>query len=166
MSKAQAAAKAAEPEVVTGAEAGPIATLLAAQCKARESGIYFNTWEVVPDAGTPLEHIIDPRFFGNVSQRFKPGDTILAFPRDGAWYAELLVWDAGQNWANVSLKGRLERPDFASAPGVLSDFEVRRDPIEGYQAVRKSTGAKLKGGFTNAEDARRWFLDHQRALKA
>ena len=71
----------------------------------------------------------------------------------------------GRTGANVSPKGFIERPEFGSAPGLLDDFDVRRDPIEGYQAVRKSTGQKLKGGFANAEDARRWFLDNQRALK-
>lgn len=163
MAKANAAAQAAEPEVMP--ELAPISALLSSQWKARESGVYFNMHEVVPDAGTPIENLERPEFWGNVSQKFRPGDTIIAFPRDGAWYAELLVWDAGQNWANVSFKGKAERPEFASAPGLLADFEVRRDPIEGYQAIRKSTGAKLKGGFSNAEEARRWFLEHQRVLK-
>ena len=67
--------------------------------------MFFNTHEVVPDAGTPKDNLLRPEFWGNVSQKFKPGDTIIAYPRDGAWYAELLVWDAGQNWRERLAEG-------------------------------------------------------------
>lgn len=143
----------------------PITALLASQWKARESGVFFNTHEVVPNADTPLEHLARPEFWGNVSQKMKPGDIILAFPRDGKWYAELLVWDAGQNWANVSPLFTMDRPAFESVAGVASDFDIRRDPIDGITVIRKSTGAKVKGNFPNHGDALRWISEHQRALR-
>lgn len=156
-----AAIKQAMSEVRT-----PITALLASQWKARESGVYFNTHEVVPNAGTPLEHLLDPSFFGNISQKLKAGDTILALPRDAAWYAELLVWDAGRNWAQVSVRFAQERPAFEAVAGVDDEFEIRRDPIDGIMVVRRSTGTKLKGNFANHDDAQRWIRDHQRALRS
>src|SRR5438128_1831922 len=89
--------------------AKPFSPLLASSWKARESGIYFNTHEVVPDIGTPFEHLGRAEYWSNVSQKFRPGDTILAYPRDGAWYVELIVWDAGQNWAHVTAKFEPQR---------------------------------------------------------
>lgn len=143
----------------------PIAALLASSCKARESGVYFNVWEVVPDARTPRDNLVRREFWANVSQKFKAGDTIIAFPRDGAWYAELLVWDAGQNWADVSPKGGMDRPDFDAVAGVVDDFKIGNDPIDGVIVTRKSTGQRLKANFASHEEARRWLIDYQKALR-
>lgn len=166
---AAAAAKPAEPKQ----NAAPVAAkkpnagpLLAAQIWAREAGVKFNTWEAVPDAGVDAAQILRSEFWANVSQRMKPGDTLIVYPRDGGFYVELLVWDCGMNWATVQPKFEpMIRPELASAPGVAIDFDVRRDPIDGFVAIRKSDGKKLKGGFASAEDARKWFLDHQKALR-
>jgi hypothetical protein len=158
-------AKSADVKKLETEARAPIAALLASEIKARESGVYFNTWEVVPRAGTPIEDLERPEFWGNVSQNMRQGDTLLVLPRDGQWYAELLVWDAGQNWAHVSLKGVTERPAFEQIAGVASDFVIGRDPIDGIVIKRASTGAKVKGNFPSHEDARKWILDHQRALR-
>lgn len=140
------------------------APLLESACWPREAGVRLNIFEIVPPAATPLTWLLQPAFWSNVARRFTPGSTIVAYPRDGAWYAELIVWDAGQNWAHVSLKGASERPQFSAAPGVDEQFEIRRDPIDGYVVLRRSTGEKLRGNFTNAEEARRWIIEHQRTL--
>lgn len=164
---APAADKANEIKTAMREALPPISALLASACKARESGIYFNSWEVVPDADTPIENLERREFWANVSQKMRPGDTIIALARNCSWYAELVVFDAGQNWANVVFKFKIDRPDFtASAPGVDDDFDIMRDPIEGYVIKRKSSGVKVKGNFPNAEDARRWIRDHQRTLRA
>lgn len=141
-----------------------VAPLLSSEIWARESGVKFNTWEVCPLAGTPPEALLTPEFWGNVSAKMKLGDTILALPRDGAWYGEFLVWDAGQNWAHVSGKGHAVRPEFGPVPGVNSDFIIGNDPVDGV-VVRRKDGTKVRGNFTNHEDARRWIMDHQRALR-
>lgn len=142
----------------------PLVALLANEIWAREAGVRFNTWEVVVPAGTPFENVMLPAFWANVSRRMKMGDKVLVLPRDGQWYAELLVWDAGQNWAHVD-GGCARRPTFGAAPGVDSEFEVVSDPVDGHIVKRKASGAVLKKNFPNAEDARRWILDHQKALR-
>jgi len=148
------------------AEAKPVEALLNQEIWARESGIKFNTWEVVPKAGTPIENLLRKEYWCNVAQRMKGGDTVIVYPRDGAYYAELIVWDAGQNWANVTAKGYMPRPEFEAVAGVASDFEIASDPIDGIVVKRKSTGAKVKGNFPNHADAQRWIMDHQRALRS
>lgn len=176
MTKSAAAKKAVEteapapaaPQPVAAAEEKqkPIVALLASEFRPRESGVYFNTHEAVPAAGTPLEDILRPEFWANVAQKLRLGDTILALPRDGKFYAELLVWDAGQNWAQVAFKGEpMLRPKFTPLPGVASDFEIGHDPIDGVVIRRRSTGAMVKGNFSSHEDARKWIIDNQAALR-
>jgi hypothetical protein len=143
----------------------PIRALLAQEIWAREAGVKFNTWEAVPPAGTQPENILRPDFWSNVSARMRMGDKIIVVPRDGAFYAELVVWDAGQNWANVS-GGHQERPQFAARGDVSAEFEIVSDPIDGITVKRAANGAKLKGNFPNHEDARRWILEHQRAMRS
>ena len=144
----------------------PISALLASEFRPREAGIYFNTYEAVPPAGTPVENLLRPEFWSNVSQIMRPGSIVIAFPRDGKFYVELLVWDAGQNWAHVEFRGEpMYRPEFAALPGIASDFEIGRDPINGILVKRKSTGALVKGNFPNHQDALRWITDNQNALR-
>jgi hypothetical protein len=144
----------------------PISALLASEIWARDGGVRFNTWEAVPREGTPLENALRPEFWAHVARRLKPGSTILVYPADGAWYAELIVWDAGQNWARVSHKIQpLQRPAFMPAPGVSDDFEVRYHPSKAWQVVRRATNQVLKENFPNAADARNWIVDHQKALR-
>jgi|GEM_PF-2265012 len=141
-----------------------LVALLANEIWAREAGVRFNTWEVVVPGGTPFENILMPAFWANVSRKMKMGDKLLVLPRDGAWYAELIVWDAGQNWANVD-GACARRPSFEATPGVELEFIVVSDPVDGFCVKRRATGAVLKKNFPNAEDARRWILDHQKALR-
>lgn len=144
----------------------PIAPLLQGEIWARETGVRFNTWEVVPPARSPIENVLRRDFWANVSGRMRTGDSVIVVPRDGAWYAELIVWDAGQNWADMSVKCKVDRPQLAAVPGIESDFEIVSDPIDGVVVRRRSTGQKVKDNFPNHEDARRWLLEHQRALRA
>lgn len=162
-----AAAKAAKADEVSTADAPllPISPLLQNELWAREAGVKFNTWEVVPPAGTPFENVLRADFWANVAQRMKPGDKVLVYPRDGSFYAELLVWDAGQNWVHLSCLQHEKRPDFAPAPGVEAEFVIERDPIDGVVVKRRSNGQRVKANFPNAEDARRWILEHQRSLR-
>jgi len=143
----------------------PLVALLQQEIWAREAGIKFNTWEAVPPAGTPWEHIENPAFWANVSRRMKMGDKIIVVPRDGAFYGELVVWDAGQNWAHVSGSCQ-EKPAFGNAPGVDDQFQIAADPIDGFVVKRKASGAVLKKNLPNAEEARRWIIDHQQALRS
>lgn len=163
------AAVAAKPKPVAAAKAekpeGPISALLSNQWKARESGVYFSTHEVVPNAGTPLEHLTKQAFWANVAAKMRPGDTVIAFPRDGAWYAELVVWARGPNWAQLSIKFSEQRPQFTAGVGVASDLEVAEDPLEGIVVRRASSGVKVKGPFPNHADASNWIKDNQRALR-
>lgn len=157
--KAAAAAAIEAPKEVVAAP------LLPNRIWARESGIKFNTWEVVPQPGVGPEQLLKPEFWGNVSAKMRAGDTILVLAGDSSWYAEFLIWDAGQNWAHVAPKGKLERPELPPVPGVNGEFEIGHDPIDGVVVKRKADGSKVRGNFPNAEDARRWIMDHQRALR-
>jgi hypothetical protein len=144
-------------------DAKPVVALLASEIWAREAGVKFNTWEVVPPVGTSKEHILAPKFWANVARKMKMGDTLIVVPRDGAWHATLVVWDAGQNWAHVS-GTVVDRPAFDQAPGVDSEFDIVTDPVDGV-CVKRNGGAVIKKNFPNSEDARRWILDHQKALR-
>lgn len=146
------------------ADSRPISALLHNEIWAREAGIKFNSWEAVPPAGTPFENVLKPEFWANVARRMKMGDKIIVMPRDGAWYGELLVWDAGQNWAHVSGPA-VERPAFDNAPGVDDEFEIVSDPIDGVCVKRRGTGQVLKKNCANAEDARVWIISQQKAMR-
>lgn len=151
-------------QILTDAKPRLVA-LLQSEIWVRENGVKLNTWEAVVPAGTPFESVLEHAFWANVSRRMKMGDKIIVLPRDGAWYAELLVWDAGQNWAHVA-GAMVERPEFKTVAGVDEQFEIVTDPVDGVIIRRKDTRAVIKRNLPNHEDARRWLLEHQQALRS
>lgn len=159
-------AKKVEPAEASAAavDQKPFAALLRDRWCARESGVRFNEHEVVPEAGTPFEHLLRQEYWANIAAKLRPGDNIIAFAEDGAWRAELIVWQVGQAWARVSGEA-VARPDFGAAPKAAEElFEISYTPHKKHRVIRIADRIELKSGFDTPEEARRWLLDYQRAL--
>src|SRR5690349_11175288 len=134
MSKAAAAANAADDKLPR------FAPLLRHRWRARESGVLWNEHEIVPEAGTPLERVLERDYWANIAAKMRAGDTLIVMPDDAAWRAELLVWDVGHNYALVSPLWHAKRPEFEKTPGGSEDdFEVAfAGPIKKWRVIRKS----------------------------
>jgi hypothetical protein len=164
MTKA-AAAVAADPKL---GDLPRFAPLLRHRWRARESGVLWNEHEIVPEAGTPFERVLEADYWANIAAKMRAGDTLIVMPDDGAWRAELLVWDVGHNYAQVSQVWKAERPQFAAAPGLSEDdFEVSfAGPIKKWRVIRKSDRAELKDGLPTRPSAEGWRDDHRKALRS
>lgn len=170
MSKANAATKAEATPQETETKViplEPISALLVNDMFVRESGVRFNTWEAIPPAGTKVEHLKRPDFWANVARKLKPGSVVIVWPADGQYYAEMLVWDAGQNWARLDFKPGfpMQRPSFDAVAGEVDKFDVRYHPSKGWQVVERDTNRVLKEHMPNAEEARRWKMEYMRVLR-
>lgn len=99
---------------------------------------------VSPPVGTPLEHLLRPEYWAHVRGRFaqfSAGALIRAMPKDAAWWAELLVVQAGQGYARVKLLRDVELDPAAAAPLVPPGYDIQPLPNGKYRAIR------LKGGI-------------------
>lgn len=120
----------------------------------------------IPEAGTPLEHVLRPEYWASIRQ-LKAGCRVWVFAEDEAYYAELLVRKVGQGFAKMQLL-RSGELDAASADPALTDgYDIQyRGPVVKHRVVRLKDGHVLKQGLDTFEDASAWLRDHKRMLAA
>lgn len=120
-------------------------------------------WYVTPENGTPLEAVLDPKYWAHVSWQFKPRDRIEVDADDGSYFAELMVIDAGRLFAKVEL---LRKHEFTSTEveGEMSLYEVKWAGRHAkWRVLRKADRVVLKDGFEDRQAADLWAASHSRA---
>jgi hypothetical protein len=146
------------------------------QYRLRESRMqrveFKNTfWDVVVEAGTPFEEILQPEFWAHVirGKNLMAGDEIRVRPDEGHYLARLFVRDVGPlgNWAKVAL---LEKFDFdgeqtQSGDQDIDGFEIKfQGPVNKHVVVRKKDGAVIMQGISTRVEAAAWLSDYARTL--
>lgn len=124
----------------------------------------------VPEADTPVEHILRPAYWANI-KALKPGADILVTREDGAWQAVLYVDRVGQGFASVLMKHFYDlnalRGEAAKLPAAQDDFQVEwKGPVHKHRIVRLSDKRVLKEGISTMDEANQWLRDYRRTLAA
>jgi len=121
---------------------------------------------ITPEAGTPVEDLLNPAFYANIAGKMNAGDIVEARPADGAYYLELYVWDRGDNWAQVGVLRALERPGPVAVPSTDDAFLIEFvDGAKKHRVLRKSDKAEVAHGFATVAAANAW-LEHNRGKLA
>lgn len=115
-------------------------------------------FRVEPEAGTPIEAVLDPAYLGHVAGRLGPGARLEILPECMTYYAEALVVDATPLSARVQLT--LGPVPLAAGEQVLASdvFDARWiSPAVRFGVTRKSDGAVMAKNFETKADAERWI---------
>lgn len=115
-------------------------------------------FRVEPEAGTPIEAVLDPAFLAHVAGRLGPGDRLEILPECMTYYAEALVVDATPLSARVQLV--LGPVELAAGEQVLASdiFDARWiSPAVRFGVIRKSDDAVMAKQFETKADAERWI---------
>jgi len=165
---AKAADDGAKAQAVAGGNTKPPAAFVPAVESRFATSAEFSFPQVsyIPQAGTPLEHLLQGEYWAGIKQ-LKTGCRIWVMSEDDTYWAELLVRKTGQGYAKVQVlrKGELDQPtvDLKATDGYEIEF---RGQIVKHRVVRKSDGHVLKQGLDSYEDATAWLRDHKRMLAA
>lgn len=158
-------AKDAKPDAAVPAK--PERFIAASESRFASSAEFtFPQVSYIPEAGTPLEHLLRPEYWANI-KKLHAGCRIWVFAEDESFWAELLVRKVGQGYAKVQVlrDGKLEQP--SADPKLTDGYDIEyRGPIVKHRVVRKKDGAVLKQGLDTFEDAVAWLRDHKRMLAA
>lgn len=103
---------------------------------------------VVPPAGTPYEDLLRPEFWTHIGHLFQPGYRIEVYPEDSAYYAELLVLNAGPRFAQVVELRHV--PLNATETRVAASAECFVEwagPAHRFRVRRQSDGEIMQTGF-------------------
>jgi hypothetical protein len=135
-----------------------------------------NRFSVVVDHNHSIDNLLKPEYWSHVSRQpiaFKAFDRIEARSEDGTWLAELLILDAGDNWAKVKLLNVWDlAADVPQETSVIPDFDhpgydVRwRGPVALWGVVRLDDKVVLVTGLKAKDDAKLWLSKHLQKVAA
>lgn len=124
-----------------------------------------NTWAAHPERTVAFEELLDPAFWGHVSeQKLRPGDTILIYPADSSYRAALAVRAAGKLYAQVAVLWKTDFPELE-----LVDVGARFttgwvDPQTRWAVLRLKDKTVMQGGFDSQSAAMAWLGVNARSL--
>lgn len=125
---------------------------------------------ITPEVATPIEALLEPKYWAHVSMQFRPGTHLEIYPPEGNYFAELLVQDCGKLYAKVAL---LRKVDFEAVEVGKQDLDLSGFSVGyGGQALQwcvyrllgkgKKDLLKSELGHRDAADA--WLKQHARTV--
>lgn len=122
-------------------------------------------WAISPEAGSTIEDIMRPEYTANIAAQLKRWDVVEVRPDDETYYAELLVKTAERTGATFWLIQFCELATKAPAAEPSEPFVIGwGGPHQKHRVIRKADNEVLKHGFSSAEEARAWAVEHAKAL--
>ncbi len=131
-----------------------------------------NTWHVTPEAGTPIDAVLDPKYWAhyavNPSLQVKVGDILQCFAEDNSYFAELIVRHVFRGGMKVAELRRVEFGEKDAMPAEdAGEYEVKfQGPKIKWAVVRKSDKRRMSDGHEEKQQAYDWLREHQKALAA
>jgi hypothetical protein len=128
-----------------------------------------NEWYAKPEFGTPLEAVLEPRYWAHCSSQLAPEDVITVMPEGAAWRAELLVLDAGTGFAKVVVINSidLDKHEVTGELPSTDDYDVRwTGRHTKWRVIRKSDKKVMVENQKTKQDAYGWISNHKRAMAA
>ena len=125
-----------------------------------------NTWAAHPERSVTFEEMLDPAFWGHVSeQKLRPGDTIIIYPADNSYRAALAVRASGRLFAQVAELWKTDFPELKldTATKFTTMFA---DPQTKWAVVRIADDKVMQGGFDTQQAAMQWLGINARSLAA
>jgi hypothetical protein len=125
----------------------------------------YNLFDAVPQVGTKLEDMLEPKYWEHVASKLRPWDHIEVRAEDGSFYAQLIVQRADRLTADV-------RPiQFADLNvGAPSDGDIPSGyavdyggPIAKWRVL--TGGTVVRDGFQQKGSAIQWVVNRGKASR-
>mgnify|MGYP001164639257 CR=1 FL=1 len=130
-----------------------------------QADVVRNRWAISPEAGATIDDVMRPEYTANVAGALKQWDVVEVRPDDETYYAELLVKTAERTGATFWLIHFVELAPKVGAAQESDPFAVSwGGPHQKHRVVRKADNEVLKHGFSSAEDARLWAIEHAKTV--
>ena len=124
------------------------------------SEVVRNQWHAQPEFGTPIDAMLDPKYWAHVSARLTRGDRIYALAEDNSFHAGFLVLDAGRLYAKVV---KIPGECFEIQSNQMLNIEVPNGFSIKFRGPKKWSVLRgedvLTEGLSKTE-AERWLTEH------
>lgn len=125
------------------------------------------TYFVNIPADTPVEAILQPTYWANVTERIHLRNHIEADWQDGSKLIVLRVVGVGPDHVKVKVMNEY-RFDIESKVVPLNDFRVEyiREGSRAWSIIRKSTNEYIKDGLNSRDEANLWLQENMSKIAA
>jgi hypothetical protein len=124
-------------------------------------------WHVTTEAETPLDAVLDPKYWAGCASKMRSRDRIEVEAEEGTYFAELMVLDVGRASAQVVLMRKVEFKANTVSGADLGDFEVTwRGVDKKWCVVRKSDKRVQRDGLETKQQAVNWATEHLKTIAA
>ena len=122
---------------------------------------------VTAEEGTTKDDVLQPGYWAHVAGRFQKFDRIEVRQETGEWTMDLIVNDAGRNWAKVHVMHVYDLAPASAEPPVALEHKVEwKGPHLKFCVIRVSDGSKLQEGFPDRSAAEAWLKNHEAVVTA
>lgn len=128
-----------------------------------------NRWYAKPEPATPLEAVLEPKYWAHCSAQLAPEDVITVIPEGAPWRAELMVLDAGRGFAKVVVLSHvsLDAHEVTGDMSAADDYDVRWAGRHAkWRVIRKSDNRVMIEERPTKQDAYLWIASHRKAMAA
>jgi hypothetical protein len=123
-----------------------------------------NEWFLRARRTFSFEDVLKRECWAQVAGKLRVGDKIIAMREDGAFYAELIVFAVGINWAETRvLAGPIHGSALLAGSRAADDFEIKyMGTIQNWVVIRKEDGYLVKndGTILTEEAAQAWLREY------
>lgn len=125
-------------------------------------------WVCTAEEGTTVEDLLDPAYWSHIAGQLTMYDHIEVRIDSGEFLLELLVKEAGKNWAQVAL---LHHHDLAgtvkTGEAPSEEFEALfKGPVRKWCAIRKADGVALHDKMESKAQALEYISGYERTILA
>jgi hypothetical protein len=128
----------------------------------------FSLWRLAVPSETSIEDLKRSAFYAHIAQHLRNGDVIQVMPDNRAYFAELLVVDAGAQYAKVALLREVKLEALqAGASSAFPGYSIEyAGDHERWRIIREADRKVLKAHQASQADAFTWLTNHLKALAA
>lgn len=125
-----------------------------------------NIYQITVDVSVQREHLKDPKFWKHVSTQFRPYTRLEVVSDDSRFFCELLVLNAGKNWATVKELRYVDLGSTETPKDLPPDFYPKwRGPHLKWCAMRQSDNEPIREGFQSQAEAETFIREYVKAIK-
>lgn len=124
-----------------------------------------NEWRLTLTEAQTIEHVSNPRLWGDLLGKMVRGDTVEAFKPDTGEFARFVVTEAGPGFIKLG-KTESFTPEAVVVPediGMEPKWNVGK---RAFDVIRSADKFVMSGGFQTKASAVAWINDHQKKVAA
>lgn len=126
-------------------------------------------YHFIADANTSPDDILEPAFWAHVAAKFQEYSELVVYREDWAWRADLVVREAGANWAKVELidSVRFGEHEIKGQAGIVQGYSIKwAGSFAKWRVIRDADGQVICEKHNTKGDAEAWLVDYSKGLKS